>query len=218
MPFTRLPITLSFLTAFVSLVGFAASDALAQSDDLQRQEQSTEEPAISPEDLPPAMGRTKADRLDSYFADLKRESDPAAARRIADRIWAAWRDSGSATADQLMEWADDAIEDQRLFTALDLLDQVTVLMPDYAEGWNRRATLHYLMSNHAKSMSDINRVLELEPRHFGALMGMGAILQTAGHDEAALNAYMKVLEVYPAMRNAQEKVGEISDELTGEET
>ena len=218
MLFARLPITLWFLTAFVSLVGLPASGVYAQSNDLQLEEKSTEEPAITTDNLPQAIGRTKAERLDSYFEDLKRESDPAAAKRIADRIWAAWRDSGSATADQLMEWADDAIEDQRLFTALDLLDQVTVLMPDYAEGWNRRATLHYHMSNHAKSMSDINRVLELEPRHFGALMGMGAILQTAGHDEAALNAYMKVLEVYPAMRNAQEKVSDLSDELTGEET
>ena len=161
--------------------------------------------------------QSSAERLDNFFSDLKRESDPEPAKRIADSIWTEWRQSGSATADQLMAWANEAIRDKRHYTALDLLDQVTVLMPDYAEGWNRRATLHYMMDNHSKSMADINRVLELEPRHFGALMGMASILTAAGRDEAALGAYLKVLEVYPAMREAQKKVGELSEELSGDE-
>lgn len=161
--------------------------------------------------------KTRSERLDDYFFELKRERDPDPAKRIADGIWSEWRQSGSATADQLMAWANEAMRDKRFFIALDLLDQVTVLMPDYAEGWNRRATLHYIMNNHSKSMSDIHRVLELEPRHFGALMGMGAILSEAGRDRAALGTYLKVLEVYPAMREAQTKVGLLSEELAGDE-
>ena len=161
--------------------------------------------------------QTRSERLDGFFSQLKREAGPAPAKRIADSIWTEWGRSGSATADQLMVWANEAIRDKRHYTALDLLDPVTVLMPDYAEGWNRRATLHYAMNNHSKSMADINRVLELEPRHFGALMGMAAILTAAGRNEAALGAYVKVLEVYPAMREAQVKVGELSDELAGDE-
>ncbi|MCR9136334.1 MAG: hypothetical protein NXI27_10090 [Alphaproteobacteria bacterium] len=161
--------------------------------------------------------KSGAERLDDYFLDLKREADPNPAKRIADKIWLEWRRSGSGTADQLMAWADEAMTEKRFFLALDLLDQVTVLMPDYAEGWNRRATLHFMMDNHSKSMADINRVLTLEPRHFGALMGMGAILSQAGKDEAALGTYLKVLEIYPAMREAQTRVGELSDELAGDE-
>ena len=169
------------------------------------------------DDAEPAVVKSRTERLDTYFLELKREAEPASARRIADRIWAEWRISDSATANQLMEWANDAIRDKRYFTALDLLDQVTVLMPDFAEGWNRRATLHYIMDNHAKSMADINIVLQLEPRHFGALMGMASILSAAGSDEAALGTYLKVLEVYPAMREAQERVGALSEELSGNE-
>ncbi len=168
-------------------------------------------------DLEPAIVLSKAERLDSYFEELKRESEPKSARRIADRIWSEWRVSDSATSNQLMDWANEAMRDKRYFTALDLLDQVTVLTPDYAEGWNRRATLHFIMNNHAKSMLDINRVLVLEPRHFGALMGMASILSASGRDEAALGTYIKVLEIYPAMRAAQKRVGELADELTGDE-
>ena len=175
-------------------------------------------PVVDEETLSEALPQSKSERLDSYFADLRHISDPVAAKRVADRIWAEWTNSGSATANQLMEWANEAMRDKRYFTALDLLDQVTMLMPDYAEGWNRRATLHFVMNNYEKSMADISRVLELEPRHFGALMGMGSILLAADHKEAALDVYMKVLEIYPAMRDAQEKVGELSDELAGEET
>ncbi len=169
------------------------------------------------EDTEPEAPVSQTERLDSYFTQLKREYEPGPAKRIADSIWAEWRDSGSATADQLMAWANEAMRDKRHYTALDLLDQVTVLVPDYAEGWNRRATLHYMMNDHSKSMADINRVLQLEPRHFGALMGMGAILAQAGRDEAALGTYIKVLEVYPAMREAQEEVGKLTDKLAGDE-
>lgn len=168
-------------------------------------------------DLEPTIVLSKAERLDSYFGDLKRESEPKSARRIADRIWSEWRVSDSATSNQLMEWANEAMRDKRYSTALDLLDQVTVLTPDYAEGWNRRATLHFIMNNHAKSMLDINRVLVLEPRHFGALMGMASILSAGGSDDAALGTYIKVLEIYPAMRAAQKRVSELADELSGDE-
>ncbi len=194
------------LTGFLAAAMFAiAGPALAQ------------DTTADAEEAKPAVIKSKSERLDAYFIELKREPEPASARRIADRIWAEWRTSDSATANQLMEWANEAIRDKRYFTALDLLDQVTVLMPGYAEGWNRRATLHYMMDNHAKSMADINIVLQLEPRHFGALMGMASILSAAGSDEAALGTYLKVLEVYPAMREAQERVGELSEELAGDE-
>ncbi|MDP3524636.1 MAG: hypothetical protein Q8S27_08660, partial [Hoeflea sp.] len=118
----------------------------------------------------------------------------------------------------MMQWADKAVTDNKNGLALDLLDQVVVLEPDYVEGWNRRATLHFMMGNHGKSMVDINRVLTLEPRHFGAIAGMAAILSASGNDELELRAWEQMLEIYPASRQAQKKVGELADKLAGSRT
>ncbi|WP_412049910.1 hypothetical protein ACK6D9_20575 [Hoeflea sp. Naph1] len=153
--------------------------------------------------------------LDRLFAELKRERDAGQAERISDRIWAQWRDSGSATANLLLQWADKAIAEKKNGFALDLLDQIVVLMPDFAEGWNRRATLHFMMGDQSKSMADINRVLSLEPRHFGALAGMAAILEETGNDALALRAWEQLLAVYPANPQAQQKLGELADKLAG---
>lgn len=163
---------------------------------------------------PIAAGQDKS--LDELFADLKRENKEHAAKRIADRIWAEWRDSGSASINVMMLWADEASKAEKWGVALDFLDRVTVLDPDFAEGWNRRATVHFMMKNYRKSMADIDRTLRLEPRHFGALAGMAQILKDTGQKQLALNAYERVLQVYPMMRSAQAEVVTLSDELAGE--
>ncbi|MCO6389188.1 hypothetical protein [Aliihoeflea sp. 40Bstr573] len=154
--------------------------------------------------------------LDDLFHDLKRSGNEAAAARIAERIQREWTSSGSRSIDLLMKWAAVAMQARKFNTALDFLDQVVALSPDYAEGWNRRATVHFMMDNYALSMADIDRTLRLEPRHFGALAGMAQILQRSGRKEPALKAYERVLDVYPMMRNAQEQVGTLADELAGE--
>lgn len=117
-----------------------------------------------------------------------------------------------------MQWADKAITDNKQPAALDILDQVIALAPNYVEGWNRRATLHYAMGNYRKSMSDINRVLSIEPRHFGALAGMAAILGASGKDELAMRAWEQFLDIYPADRKAQEQLGELAEKLAGSKT
>ena len=115
-----------------------------------------------------------------------------------------------------MQRAADAMQAKRFDAALDFLDEVTVLAPDFAEGWNRRATVHFMMNNHAKSMADIEHTLRLEPRHFGALSGMAAIFKLYGNKQAALNAFQRVLDVYPMLRSAQEELATLADELAGE--
>lgn len=160
--------------------------------------------------------QARGERLDTLFSELKRTANAAAARRVAGRISAIFSESGSATVDLLMQRAKTAMDAKDHGLALDLLDQVIMLDPGYAEGWNRRATVHYMMKNHAKAMADIERVLELEPRHFGALAGMAAILRAEDRDESALGVYEKALEIYPMMREAQEAVGRIADQLAGE--
>jgi tetratricopeptide (TPR) repeat protein len=161
-------------------------------------------------------GANQPQKIETLFKELKKARTASSAGRIAQSIWKQWADSGSPTIDLLMQWSDDAMKKRKYDAALDFLDQVVTLEPDYAEGWNRRATVHYMMDEYAKSMSDIEHVLRLEPRHFGALTGMAMILKQTGRKELALQAYQRVLEVYPMMRSAQSAVTELSEELAGE--
>ncbi|MDN2565677.1 hypothetical protein N1F89_05540 [Aquibium sp. A9E412] len=170
----------------------------------------------APDDGPPTFQQQHEERLDTLFADLKRERNETAAKRIAGRIQEEWNRSGSDTADLLMRWAYKAMREREFAVALDFLDQVVVQFPGYAEGWNRRATVHFMMDNHAKAMADIARTLALEPRHFGALAGLAGILKANGDNALALDAYRRVLAVYPMMREAQEEVAELAEEIAGE--
>ena len=160
----------------------------------------------------------QGERLDNLFARLKRERSTEEARAIANEIREALSISGSATVDLLMRNASQAINDKRYGAALDFLDQVTLIAPDYAEGWNRRATVHYLLGNYPKAMSDCARVLALEPRHLGALSGIAGILQETGNDRRALEAWEAYLAYYPADREAQEQTIELMNKLAGQKT
>jgi tetratricopeptide (TPR) repeat protein len=158
---------------------------------------------------------TKAQKLDALFLDLKKAKSQAVAEGVANRIWESWNNSESASINLLMQWSQDAMDGRKFPVALDFLDQVVVLKPTYAEGWNRRATLHFMMNNYSKSMADIEKTLQLEPRHFGALAGMGHIFLALERKELALKAYERALDVYPMMRAVQKQVGDIADELSG---
>lgn len=155
-------------------------------------------------------------RLDELFSDLKRESNEKAAERIAGGIQQEWTRSGSASVDLMMQWSDEAMKARKFAVALDFLDQIVVLQPGFPEGWNRRATLHFMMENYAKSMRDIDRTLQLEPRHFGALTGMATIMKNTDRRELALDAYQRVLDIYPMMRSAQSEIATLAEELAGE--
>ena len=174
--------------------------------------------ATPAEDNTPARRapQTREQRLDTLFANLKRERNEKAAERIAAQIFDEWNHSGSASIDLMMQWSQKAIEDKKYAVALDFLDQVVTLQPTYAEGWNRRATLHYIMKNYGKSMADIDRTLQLEPRHFGAISGLAQIMADTGRKEQALQAWQRVLDIYPMLRGAQNQVATLSEELAGE--
>lgn len=161
-------------------------------------------------------GAAKSQKLETLFHDLKKARTASSAGRIAQNIWKEWGHSGSATVDLLVQWSDEAMKARKFDVALDFLDQAIILDPDYAEGWNKRATVHYMMDDYAKSMSDIEHALRLEPRHFGALTGMALILRQTGRKELALKAYQRVLDVYPMLRSAQSAVAQLSEELAGE--
>lgn len=186
------------------------------------------EPALAADTNPPPIDpartgggeatapKTRQQRLDTLFFDLKHQRNEKAAERIAARIWQEWNRSDSAVVDLMMQWSQEAIEKKKFDVALDFLDQVVTLSPAYAEGWNRRATVHFMMHSYGKSMADIERTLELEPRHFGALSGLAQIMKETERKQLALSAYERVLAIYPMLRSAQNEVGTLSEELTGE--
>lgn len=175
--------------------------------------------ATAPSDSHPVeTAGTGQNPVDPLFSALKRERDPEKAKGIARQIMAGMTDSGSATVNLLMQWAATAIKDKRNAAALDFLDEAIDLDPAYTEAWNRRATLNYVMGDRAKSMADIAEVLKLEPRHFGALAGMAGILTEAGKDDLALKAWERYLDVYPADRDAQKAVSQLSEKLAGTRT
>ena len=156
-----------------------------------------------------------AEDVDGLFDQLKRARDRKRAERISQRIWLHWQTSDSRSIDLLTNWARSATGKKDFAAALDLLDQVVVLRPDYAEGWNQRATLHYIMQNYSKSIADIERTLVLEPRHYGALAGLATIQQNIGDKKSALSTWHKVLSIYPAMKNGQDSVIKLEEALSG---
>ncbi len=164
------------------------------------------------------LDKRASETLDSLFADLKRQSNQAAANRISKKIWNEWNGSGSDSVDLLMLRVSKAMEQNKSGVALDLLDHIITLAPDYAEGWNRRATLHFAMNDYGKSITDVERVLELEPRHFGALSGLAVMLEKLGKDKKSLETWYKVLEIYPANSQAQSNVIKLEDKLSGNPT
>lgn len=188
---------------------------------LAQETSGTDVPAAAPQAtaLPgKTLAEKRAARLDELFFALKRERNEAKAARIAEQIQAQWQNSGSATVDLMMQWAALAMTEKKYAVALDFLDQVTVMKPDFAEGWNRRATVNFLMNDYGRSMADIQKTLSLEPRHFGALAGLAAILKDTGNKEGALHAFEQVLAVYPMMREAQKQAGQLAEDLTGQRT
>jgi tetratricopeptide (TPR) repeat protein len=171
--------------------------------------------------LPEAPGKlpkASADRtrgLDFLFGALKAAPDEASAKHVEARIWALWMQTPSDTAALLMLRAKAAMDAQQMDVALKLLDAVVKLRPDYVEGWNRRATLYYLKNDYAHSLEDIEQVLVREPRHFGALAGLGMIMQDLGDEKRALDAFRKALAVNPYLDKVPELVKTLTEKVEG---
>lgn len=172
--------------------------------------------SVGDEGVPLPQKPDPEQRLAELFGRLKREADPAKAEAMANEIRRTWQDSGSATVDLLTGWATQAAADKNMAAAYDFLDQAIVLDPDFAEAWNLRATLHFSESDYGLSIADVEQALAREPRHFGALMGLGMMLEEMGRNEKALETYERVLVIYPALKEAQDAVGRLSDELAGQ--
>jgi tetratricopeptide (TPR) repeat protein len=154
---------------------------------------------------------SRADQLDALFTQLKAAKSEAEATSIENRIAAIWLKSGSDTVDLLMTWTEDAVHQKNYSLALDYLDRIITLKPDYAEAWNTRATVEYLNDDYGRSMADIERTLKLEPRHFGALVGLATILQDLGQDKEALTVYRYVIGLDPHLDTARDAIKDLTD-------
>jgi tetratricopeptide (TPR) repeat protein len=173
----------------------------------------SDKPAAIPEaPTPDVPAPTKAEQLDQLFASLKAATDPAEAKVAEGGIVKLWLESGSDTVDLLMTWSMAAMESKDYATALDFLDQILILKPDFAEGWNKRATVYFLLDDYGKSIADIERTLRLEPRHFAALSGLGAILSDLGESQRAIEAYRRALEIDPHMEKVKEALEKLEKE------
>src|SRR3978361_42680 len=184
----------AMITAVIVL---APALAQAQNPKLAPQRQQ-KKPPEAPAKLP-NIGADRTRGLDFLFGALKAAPDDASAKHVEARIWALWMQTPSDTAALLMARANAAMEAKQMEVALKLLDAVVKLKPDYVEGWNRRATLYYLQNDYSRSLADIQQVLVREPRHFGALTGLGMIMQELGDDKRALDAFRKALAVDPRL-------------------
>src|SRR6195952_737282 len=163
----------------------------------------------------PKVGADKTRGLDFLFGALKAAPDDASAKHVEARIWALWTQTPSDTTALLMFRANAAMEAKQMDVALKLLDAVVKLKPDYVEGWNRRATLYYLQNDYTHSLEDIQQVLVREPRHFGALAGLGMIMQELGDDKRALEAFRKALAVNPHLDKVPELVRTLTEKVEG---
>jgi tetratricopeptide (TPR) repeat protein len=168
-------------------------------------------------EAPSKLPKVGADRkgLDFLFGALKAAPDDASAKHVEARIWAIWLQTPSDTAALLMARAKAAMDAQQADVALKLLDAIVKLRPDYVEAWNRRATLYYLKNDYAHSLADIQQVLAREPRHFGALAGLGMIMQDIGDDKRALEAFRKALAINPHLEKVPELVKTLGEKVEG---
>ena len=201
------------LTSAVAAALVLAGPAQAQEKDTTPPTQQKKIPE-APEKLP-RIGADRTRGLDFLFGALKAAPDPASAKHVEGRIWALWTQTSSDTTMLLMTRAKTAIEKKQPEVALKLLDKVVKLRPDYVEGWNRRATIYYLQNEYAKSLSDIREVLSREPRHFGALAGLGMIMQELGDDKRALDALRKALEINPHLEKLPDMVKTLTEKVEG---
>ena len=163
----------------------------------------------------PKVGADRTRGLDFLFGALKAAPDEASAKHVEARIWAQWLQTSSDTAALLMLRAKAAMDAQKPDVALKLLDAVVKLRPDYIEAWNRRATIYYLKNDYARSLQDIREVLVREPRHFGALAGLGMIMQDIGDEKRALEAFRKALAVNPHLEKVPELVKTLTEKVEG---
>lgn len=149
------------------------------------------------------------DKIDALFEDLKSARTVIEAKPIELEIWEAWRIHPAQDAMDRLERAQNLWAVGSALEAVAQLDEAIVAYPDWASLWNLRATYHFVLGNFELSLSDVDAVLEREPRHFGALSGAGGIFLAQGDYRRALDHYERAIKVYPAMPQVKVRVKQL---------
>lgn len=163
----------------------------------------------------PAVADQNDPRLGPLFEKLKVAVDFGAAHEIELNIWHIWSKANTAGGGVLFRQGVQYMNNGEHEKALVNFDALVEIEPEFAEGWNKRATLHYMMGNFDGSVADIQRTLTLEERHFGALSGLGLIYDALEQKEAALKAFRAALQIYPTMEDIRRRADELIEEIEG---
>ena len=172
--------------------------------------------ARRPETYLVAQAGERNRQLDELFATLQVAKSQPEADAVVAQIWSIWNRSGSDVIDQLMQFALELMNMAAFAQALEVLNTVVQQAPGYAEGWNRRATVLYIVDQYDLSLKDCEEVLRREPRHFGALSGMGMIAIAQGRDAAALEFYRRALKANPFLKERQEIIPALEKKVEGQ--
>lgn len=163
-----------------------------------------------------ALGGTTSDaRMDALFTRLAEADSVGEAGGVALLIQRRWLESGSDTADLLMERSRRAMRAQNPALAIELLDRVLALEPTWAEAWNRRAIAFTRLDDPLNAMADIYRVVTLEPRHFGAWAGLGSLMLRTGDNRGALESFERALAVHPRQPRLEAVLAKLRREIDG---
>ncbi len=152
-------------------------------------------------------------RLDALFAELADSPHLAHALGVERRIWDIWIDHEDPVTRDAMRRAGIAMEQRRLQEALAGFSKVIGKAPEFAEAWNKRATVYYMLGDHEKSVADVIKALRLESRHFGALSGLALIYGRSGQPLAAVKALRRALEIHPQMAHGKARLRVLEKEV-----
>lgn len=153
-----------------------------------------------------AMATQKDPALDGLFQRLTTIDDPVAAAALQQTIWETWIKADTTELDALMRQGMVQMARQRLDDAVETFSHLIEKAPDFAEAWNKRATVHFLRGDMAASVADIRRTVALEPRHFGAWSGLGMIMVELGRPADAVKAYEEALKYNPHIEGLREHI------------
>lgn len=171
-------------------------------------------------DAPASLERTPerraeiSKRLDALYEDLPEASEKNAGA-IQREISAILSSSGSPTMDLILQRGRSALSEGDSETAIGHFTRLIDLVPDFAEAWNMRATAYYLDDQLGEAVADIEQVLAREPRHFGALWGLGLILERIGSNKKALTAFRAAFKLNPHLTDADETIRRLAVEVEG---
>lgn len=156
----------------------------------------------------------QTDKLDSLFLELQ-DPENKEWQKSEQQILREWSKSGSAAMDHLLQRGIQAMQNGQLRVAVEHFSAAIDHAPDFAEAWNKRATVFYMMDEFGLSMSDIRQTLLINPRHFGAMAGLGAIMEHLDRPKDALSVYQHAFEVHPRQDGIKEAIERLEIEVKG---